>query len=377
MSSGKETVMATEPAFRIDPPFRADHVGSLLRPRKLLEARKARAEGKLAAEALRAVEDEAIGDAVALQERVGLQAITDGEFRRNNWRDRFLERTEGYSADRIPSSFTFTEFSGETRRGMPVRYATAKLKRRDPITADDFADLQKRTKRTAKATIPSPTVNHFFTGDKGLEKSPYAGDRKTYLADIAALYRQEIAALAKLGCTYLQVDEVPLAVLCDPKNQEAVRARGEEPQRLIDDYIDLINAASMTLCIHLCRGNSGHGQASGGYDPVAERLFQKLDFDGFFLEYDTERSGDFQPLRYVPKNKVVVLGLMSTKQKALEPVEELKRRVGEAARFVEMSRLCLSPQCGFASSAEVDRFTEADEERKLAHLVSAASQIWR
>jgi 5-methyltetrahydropteroyltriglutamate--homocysteine methyltransferase len=367
---------------RIDPPFRADHVGSLLRPRSLLAARKAQAEGKLPAGELHGLEDQAIRDVVALQERVGLQAITDGEFRRNNWRDRFFERTDGYGADKIPSSFTFTEFSGETRRGMPVHYAVGKLKRRDPITADDFAALQKMTKRTAKATIPSPTVNHFFTGDKGLARSPYAGDRKAYFADIAAIYRQEIAALARLGCKYLQVDEVPLAVLCDPKNQETVRARGEDPQLLIDDYIDLMNAsvrdrpADMTLCVHLCRGNAGHGQASGGYDPVAERLFQKLDFDGFFLEYDTERSGDFQPLRYVPKDRVVVLGLMSTKQKALEPVEALQRRVADAARFVDMSRLCLSPQCGFASSSEVDRFTADDEERKLAHLVSAASQIW-
>lgn len=369
--------------IHVNPPFRADHVGSMIRPEKLLEARRARAEGKLEAEALRALEDAAIREVVAMQERVGLQAITDGEFRRNNWRDRFFERTDGYANDKIQSSFTFTEFSGETRRGMPVHYAVGKLKRRDPITADDFATLQKLTKRTAKATIPSPTVNHFFTGDKGLEKSPYAGDRKAYFADIAAIYRQEIAELGRLGCKYLQVDEVPLAVLCDPKNQETVRARGEDPQKLIDDYVDLMNdsvrdrPADMTLCVHLCRGNSGHGQASGGYDPVAERLFQKLDFDGFFLEYDTERAGDFQPLRYVPQGRVVVLGLMSTKQKALEPIEELKRRVADAARFVDMNRLCLSPQCGFASSADVDRFTADDEERKLAHLVRAANEIWK
>ena len=255
---------------------------------------------------------------------------------------------------------------------MPVTVAVGTLKRRDPITADDFAELQKLTKRTAKATIPSPTVNHFFTGDAGLKNSPYAGDRKRYLADIGAIYRQEIAMLAQLGCKYLQVDEVPLAVLCDPKNQAIVEARGENAQQLIDDYIDLINDSirdrpkDMTLCVHLCRGNQGHGQADGGYDPVAERLFQRLRFDGFFLEYDTPRAGDFKPLRFVPKDKVVVLGLMSTKLKELEPVDELKRRVDEAARHVDMARLCISPQCGFASSAEVDRFTAEDEERKLA-----------
>jgi methionine synthase II (cobalamin-independent) len=375
--------MADSGKAKVDPPFRADHVGSLIRSPALLALRRSVAEGKGSVETLRALEDQEILGAIAMQERVGLQAITDGEFRRNNWRDRFFERVEGYSADKIRSSFIFTEFSGEQRRGMPVRYATGKLKQRESITADDFAFVLKHTKRMAKATIPSPTVNHFFTGDAGLGKSPYAGDRKMYMADIAGIYRDEIAALAKLGCQYLQVDEVPLAVLCDPKNQDVVRARGEEPQRLIDDYIDLMNAAirgrpaDMTLCVHLCRGNQGHGQASGGYDPVAERLFQKLDVDGFFLEYDTPRAGDFQPLRLVPKNKTVVLGLMSTKLKALEPVDDLKRRVGEAARYVEMDRLCLSPQCGFASSAEVDRFTVDDEERKLAHLVRAADEIWR
>lgn len=369
--------------LHFDPPFHADHVGSLIRPQTLRIARKAYAEGKLSAAELRTVEDTAIRAAIALQERVGLQSITDGEFRRNNWRDRFFERTEGFAKDRMTSSFTFTEFSGETRRGIPVPYVVAKLKRREPITADDFAFVARTTKRMAKATVPSPTVNHFFTGDEGLGKSPYAGDRRAYFADIAAIYRQEIADLAALGCKYLQVDEVPLAVLCDPRNQEVVRARGDEPQKLIDDYVALINDAvrdrpsGMTLCVHLCRGNSGHGQASGGYDPVAERLFQRLDVDGFFLEYDTERAGDFQPLKYVPKHKVVVLGLMSTKQKALEPIDDLKRRVADAARFVDMNRLCLSPQCGFASSSDVDRFTADDEERKLGHLVAAAAEIWK
>ena len=374
--------MAESGNARINPPFHADHVGSMLRSKELLDARHAVAQGKGSAEKLRELEDKEILSAIALQERVGLRAVTDGEFRRNNWRDRFFERVEGYSSDKIPSSFAFTEFSGETRKGMPVRYTTGKLKQRESITAEDFSFVLKHTKRMAKATIPSPTVNHFFTGDNGLATSPYAGNRQMYLNDIAGIYRDEIAALAKLGCKYLQVDEVPLAVLCDPKNQEVVRARGEDPQRLIDDYIDLMNAAlrdrpfDMTACVHLCRGNAGHGQADGGYDPVAERLFQRLDFDGFFLEYDTPRAGDFQPLRYVPKNKTVVLGLMSTKQKALEPLDELKRRVGEAAKFVDMERLCLSPQCGFASSAEVNRFTVDDEERKLAHLVSAAREIW-
>jgi 5-methyltetrahydropteroyltriglutamate--homocysteine methyltransferase len=375
--------MAESGQVKVNPPFRPDHVGSLIRPQALLDLRRAVAAGKADAAALGELEDREILNVIALQERVGLQAITDGEFRRNNWRDRFFERVEGYSDDKIPSSFTFTEFSGEQRRGMPVRYTVGKLRQRDSITAEDFAFVLKNAKRMPKATIPSPTVNHFFTGDAGLAKSPYAGDRQMYLNDIAGIYRDEISALARLGCRYLQVDEVPLAVLCDPKNLEVVRARGEDPQKLIDDYIDLMNAAlagrpsDMTVCVHLCRGNQGHGQASGGYDPVAERLFQKLDFDGFFLEYDTPRAGDFEPLRYVPKHKTVVLGLMSTKLKELEPLDGLKRRVGEAARYIDMDRLCLSPQCGFASSAEVDRFTVDDEEKKLAHLVRAAAEIWR
>jgi 5-methyltetrahydropteroyltriglutamate--homocysteine methyltransferase len=368
----------------ISPPFRAEHVGSLIRSPELLQARVAHAAGTLPAAALRECEDAAIREVVAMQERVGLSSISDGELRRNNWRDRFFERVSGFSKDRVESSFIFTDFSGERRRGVPVPVTVDTLKRREALTAEDFAFLKGVTKGTPKATLPSPTVNHFFSGDAGLKGSPYA-DRRAFFADVAAIYRQEVADLAAIGCTYLQIDEVPIAVLCDPRNHQIVRARGEDPQELVDDYIAAINGAvsgrpkDMTVCVHLCRGNSGHGQASGGYDPVAEQLFQQLDVDGYFLEYDTERAGDFRPLRLVPKDKTVVLGLISTKQRELEPIDDLKRRVAEAGRFVDMERLCLSPQCGFASSSLSNSagFSRDDQERKLAHVVRAADDIWR
>ncbi|HUZ75830.1 MAG TPA: 5-methyltetrahydropteroyltriglutamate--homocysteine S-methyltransferase [Stellaceae bacterium] len=363
------------------PPFRADHVGSLIRPKELMDAHAAHEARRVPDAELRALEDAAVREAVAMQERVGLKAVTDGELRRNNWRDRFFERVEGFSAARVPSSFFFTEYSGERRRGMPVPTVVGRLKRRDSITAADFAFLAPLTRRTAKATLPSPAANHFFSGDKGLAGSPYR-DRRAYLADVAAIYRQEVADLAALGCTYLQIDEVPIAVLCDPLNHEIVRARGEDPDSLIDDYLAAINDAvrerpkTMTVCAHLCRGNGGHGQASGGYDPVAERLFGTLDVDGFFLEYDTGRSGGFGPLKSVPKGKRVVLGIISTKRAELEPADAVKRRIDEAARFVDLDQLCLSPQCGFASSYQTDRLTLDDQERKLAHLVNIAREVW-
>jgi 5-methyltetrahydropteroyltriglutamate--homocysteine methyltransferase len=259
--------------------------------------------------------------------------------------------------------------------------ATGKLERRKSITADDFEFLRGLTKRTAKATLPSPAVNHFFAGDRSFRDSPYR-DRAAFFADVGAIYRAEIADLASRGCTYLQIDEVPIAVLCDPKNRDIVHARGEDPDTLITDYVAAINdavrdrPAAMTVCVHLCRGNLGHGQASGGYGAVAERLFQGLAVDGFFLEYDTERAGSFAPLKAVPKDKVAVLGLISTKLAALEPKDQVKRRIDEAARFIDLDRLCLSPQCGFASGYETDRFTTDDVERKLAHIVEIAAEVW-
>jgi 5-methyltetrahydropteroyltriglutamate--homocysteine methyltransferase len=367
---------------RTDPPFRADHVGSLLRPAHLIAAREQWMAGKLPADELHSIEDQCIRDAVAMQERVGLQSISDGELRRSSWRDLLFESADGFSAEKYESNFTFTQFSGEKNKGMPVPRVVGPLKRRRPLTSDQFSFLATLTSRTPKATLPSPSVGHFFRGDDMLQGSPYR-DRRAYFADVARIYREEIADLAARGCTYLQIDDVPSAVLCDPGNQAIVRGRGEDPDEIENQYIELHNDSvrgrppGMTLCVHLCRGNSGHGQASGGYEPVAERLFRRLDADAFFLEYDTERAGGFEPLRFVPKDRVVVLGLMSTKLPELEPVDALRRRVEEAAKYVDFDRLCISPQCGFASSYANTRFTLDQEERKLAHLVAVADQIWR
>ena len=363
------------------PPFRADHVGSLIRSPGLIEAHTAYLQGKMPPGELRELEDAAITDAIAMQERVGLEAITDGELRRNNWRDRFFEKVDGFSKDKVESSFIFTDYDGHQYRGMPIPVVVGTLKRRESLTADDFAFLKLRTRGTAKATLPAPSANHFFSGDKSLAGLPYA-NRQSFFDDVCAIYREEIADLGRRGCTYVQIDEVPIAVLCDPKNQARVRERGEDPDQLVDDYIAAINSAirdrpaDMTVCVHLCRGNAGHGQASGGYDPIAERLFQKTDADGFFLEYDTERSGDFAPLRYLPQGKIAVLGLMSTKLPELESADLIKRRVEAASRHIDLDRLCLSPQCGFASGYTTDRLSLDDEERKLAHMVKIAAEIW-
>src|SRR5262245_10406130 len=389
---------------RPSPPFRAEHVGSFMRPPALLKARGDFDSGRIPAAELRAVEDAAIREVVALQQRVGLPSITDGEFRRNSWRDNFFERTAGFSPDKVPSSFFFTQYDGRVHRGGSAPIAVARLRRRDPITADDFAALTTVVGAgVPKATIPSPTVNHFFTGDPGLERGPYRGDRQAYLADVLAIYREELKALHAAGCRYLQVDEVPLAVLCDERNQEIVRARGENPHELIQQYAQLIDdfvkdrPADMTVVVHMCRGNAGHGQASGGYDPIAEPVFARLKVDGYVLEYDTVRAGGFPPLRSIPG--MAVLGLISTKLPALEPIDELVRKVDEAAKFVPLDRLGLAPQCGFASSAGVtigargatgaaagaggvpqasglDRMSFPEQERKLEHLLAAARRIW-
>jgi 5-methyltetrahydropteroyltriglutamate--homocysteine methyltransferase len=367
--------------MRTKPPFRADHVGSLLRPPHLIAAREQWMAGRLPAEDLRGIEDDCIRDAVAMQERVGLQSISDGELRRSSWRDLLFETADGFSTERYESNFTFTQFSGETNKGMPVPKVTGRLHRRAPLTCGQFSFLAPLTARTAKATLPSPSVSHFFRGDDMLAGSPY-GDRRAYFADVACIYREEIDDLAARGCTYLQIDDVPSAVLCDPDNEALVRARGEDPQELLDDYVALHNAAvrdrprHMTLAVHLCRGNMGHGQASGGYEPVAERLFRQVDADAYLLEYDTGRAGGFEPLRFLPNDRIAVLGLMSTKLPELEPVDVLRRRVDAAAQYVDLDRLCISPQCGFASSYGNTRFTLDQQERKLAHLVAVADEIW-
>ena len=363
------------------PPFRADHVGSLIRSPTLIEAHTAYLQGKMPLRDLHELEDAAITDAIAMQERVGLEPITDGELRRNNWRDRFFEKVDGFSKAKVESSFIFTDYDGHQYRGTPIPVVVDTLKRRETLTADDFAFLKQRARGTAKATLPAPSANHFFSGDKSLAGSPYS-NRQSFFDDVCAIYREEIADLGRLGCTYVQVDEVPIAILCDPKNQARVRERGEDPDQLVDDYIAAINSAirdrpaDMTVCVHLCRGNAGHGQASGGYDPIAERLFQKTDADGFFLEYDSERAGGFEPLRHMNGAKVAVLGLVTTKSPQLESKDTLKRRIEEAAKYAPLERLALSPQCGFASTIGGNKLTADDEKRKLELVVETAREVW-
>ena len=369
-------------ALRSKPPFRADHVGSLIRPQDLREARQARLEGKLAAPELGAIEDRLIREAVAMQERVGLQAVTDGEFRRTSFREVLFESIDGFSKERVETDFSFSYADGTTRRATPVPRAVSRLRRRGSMAAEDFKFLKAATKATPKVMLPAPSLAHWFVGDRVFAGSPYA-DARDYMADIARIFREEIAELASLGCTYVQIDEVPIPVICDPRVQASIARRGEDAMALIDLYVDTINDAirdrppGMTVVVHMCRGNEGvAGLGSGGYDAIAERVFGRLKVDGYLLEYDTSRAGDFAPLRFLSKEAIAVLGLISTKVVELETKDALRRRVDEAARVIDLDRLGLCPQCGFASLYRYDRMGQDLQERKLELLVATARDIW-
>jgi 5-methyltetrahydropteroyltriglutamate--homocysteine methyltransferase len=362
-------------------PYRAEHVGSFPRPQKLLDARRDHAEGKLPLAELRGIEDETVRDVVAMQERVGIGAVTDGEFRKSGWRDFIYDKCDGFTTELMPSPFQFRLYDGTVRQAGGAPGIAGKLRRKRSIAADDFSMLKPMTSRPIKANMPTPSSFHAYAGDKGIAKSAYA-DRAAMFADVARLYHEEIADLSARGCTYLQLDEVPLAVMCDPKNRDAIRRRGEEPEKLVDDYIDALNQAvtgrpaGMAVTVHFCRGNAGHGMADGGYEPIADRIFNRMDVDGFFLEYDTPRAGDFRPLRFLPKGKKVVLGLMTTKQPEVESIDSLKRRIDEAAQFAPLDQLCISPQCGFSSNVGAGRLTIGQVEAKLARVVEVAHQVW-
>jgi 5-methyltetrahydropteroyltriglutamate--homocysteine methyltransferase len=361
-------------------PFRAEHIGSLPRPKALLDVRKAHGEGKISAQALAAAEDAAIRDAVALQESVGIDCLTDGEMTKSSYRDFLFESCEGFGGP-VPSPLVFRQFDGKTFPGGAGRRVVGKVKRIKPLTANDFIRLKGLTKKPIKANVPAPSTAHLASGDAAIDKAAYP-DRAAYFTDLVQVFRDEIADLAKAGCTYLQMDEVPLALLCDPKNQETFRARGEDPDKLIGEYIDLINGAvagrpkDMTVCVHMCRGNIGHGMADGGYEPIAERMFGTLDVDGYFLEYDTPRAGDFRPLRFLPKGKKAVLGIMTTKVAEVESKDELKRRIDEAAKVLPLDQLAISPQCGFASDVVGNLISADDQKRKLELVVETARQVW-
>ncbi len=368
-------------ARRDAPPFRADHVGSFLRPPQLLEAREKRRRGEITPAELRAVEDAAIRDVVRFQEELGLQDATDGEFRRTYFHIDFLEQLAGVQT-RGGLTAHFHSAKGDIDFAPPVLHVTGKVRHAKPIQLADFEFLKSVAKGTPKVTIPSPTMLHFRGGRGAISREAYP-DMEEFFADVAAAYRDEIRALGEAGCTYLQLDDTNLAYLCDPKLREGARQRGDDPDELPRRYARLINAAiegrpkDMRVCTHLCRGNfKSAWVAEGGYEPVAEVLFNELEVDGYFLEYDDPRSGDFRPLRFVPKDKTVVLGLVTTKLAELESKDDIKRRIDEAAKYAPMEQLCLSPQCGFSSTVHGNEIARESQARKMRMIVELAREVW-
>ena len=366
---------------RNHPPFRADHVGSFLRPKYLLDAREQRAKGEITAEQLRTVEDRAIAEIVKFQQDVGLQSITDGEFRRTYFHIDFLEQLAGVET-KGGIAVSFHSKAGNVDFAPPVMKVAAPVRHVKPIQVDDFKFLQSVTTKMPKVTIPSPTMLHFRGGREAISREAYP-DLELFFADVAAAYRAEISALADAGCRYLQLDDTNLAYLCDEKMREGARQRGDDPNELPRRYARLINAAisgrpaGMTICVHLCRGNfKSAWVAEGGYEPVAEVLFNELQVDGYFLEYDDARSGDFAPLRFVPKGKVVVLGLVTTKLDTLESKDALKHKIDEAAERVPLDQLCLSPQCGFSSTVHGNQIARDAQAAKVRLVVETAHEVW-
>jgi 5-methyltetrahydropteroyltriglutamate--homocysteine methyltransferase len=367
---------------RTRPPFRADHVGSFLRPPELLEARERHfKKSQITRAQLREVEDRAIREIVRLQEEWGLQGITDGEYRRTYFHVDFLEQLEGVEV-KGGIAVKFHGAAGEVDFAPPVMHVTRKLRHVKPIQLADFEFLKSVTARLPKVTIPSPTMLHFRGGRGAISREAYP-DLDEFYEDVARCYRDEIRQLAQAGCRYLQLDDTNLAYLCDPKMREGARQRGDDPDELPRRYARLINAAiagrpaDMTVCVHLCRGNfQSAWAAEGGYEPVAEVLFNELKVDGYFLEYDDARSGDFRPLRFVPKDRVVVLGLVTTKLGSLESKDDLKRRIGEAAKHAPLEQLCLSPQCGFSSTVHGNRLAVEAQAAKIRRIVETAREVW-
>lgn len=361
------------------PPFRADHIGSLLRPAALRRAFKAHASSSLGDEELRRIQDEAIRDVVKLQERCGLEVVTDGEFRRTSYWARFVGLTHGLEVRE--AAFKFRDEHGHESE-FTAPHVVARVRRRGDITVDEYRFVRAITRATPKITMPAPSTMHFWRGRHYADPGVYA-DPRAFFADLGRVYREEIAALAAAGARYVQLDEVALAMLCDPAARDRVKADGGDPEALVDLYVDAINEAvkdrpaGMAIGVHMCRGNyKGKYLSEGGYDSIAERLFQRAEVSHFLLEYDTPRAGDFAPLRLVPPNKGVVLGLVSSKRPELEPLDLLRRRVDEATKFIAAERLAISPQCGFASTIGGNPVTEADEVAKLARCVEAARAIW-
>ena len=360
------------------PPFRADHVGSLLRPHELKEARSKRASGAISAEELRATEDRSIKALVAREEAAGLESITDGEFRRAWWHLDFLERLQGVEEYEADHGIQFK--GGQTKaRALKV---TGKIGYAGHPFLDHFRFLQANTSKTAKMTIPSPSVLHYRGGRTAISTAVYP-TLDPFFDDLGQAYKAAVTAFGQAGCKYLQLDEVNFTYLCDPEQRQLLRDRGEDPDVLPDIYASMINAAisgrpaDMRMTMHLCRGNfRSMWIAQGSYEPVADVLFNKVDIDAYFMEWDTERAGGFEPLRLVPKNKLVVLGIVTTKTGALESKETLKRRLEEASKFIDLDQLCLSPQCGFASTEEGNVLAEEEQWAKLRMIVELAQEVW-
>jgi len=362
------------------PVCRADHIGSLMRPKALRDAHKAHAAGRMSDADFAKAQDDAVRGAIAMQEAAGLGAVTDGEFRRRSWFAGFVDAVQGLTHK--DTEFNFME-EGEAAISVPVPHAEAPIRRTKGITTHELAFAQKVAKAPVKITMPAPSVIHFFRGPDGIDKSVYP-DIEKFWTDLVAVYRAEIAELGKMGLKYLQLDDVPPALLCDVKIQQRIAQWGWDWQKLLDKYIWANNEVlrdlpkGMTAGIHLCRGNfRGHWIGSGGYEPVAEKFFGQVNANAFLLEYDSERAGDFRPLRHLPKEKCVVLGLVSSKTPELESGADLRRRIDDAAKFVDFQRLAISPQCGFASTAAGNPLTESDELAKLKLCVDVANAVWR
>jgi 5-methyltetrahydropteroyltriglutamate--homocysteine methyltransferase len=379
-ASSNTAAVAKQLSKRAKPPFRADHVGSLLRPKHLLEARDKLDKGEITAAELHRIEDDAIRHAVKRQEDVGLTSITDGEFRRRSWHMDFICRFGG-----VVSAGTqvrpFHNEKGDVRNEIEVPKVVRRLRLEQPIFADDFQFLKSTTNATPKFSIPSPSMLHGL-GSTLEDKSVYANP-EDFWHDLAKVYIDELRALNRLGCTYLQIDDTMFATLADPEYRKKINPLAGAQEQLHKTYIRLLNdslagrPAGMTVCVHTCRGNHRSAWvAAGGYDPVAEAVFNELNVDGFFLEYDDERSGSFEPLRFVPKGKIVVLGLITSKKGALEKKDDIKRRIDAATKYIDLDQLALSPQCGFASTLLGNLLTEDQQFAKLALVVDIARDIW-
>jgi len=361
---------------------RAHHVGSFIRPDKLIKAREAFAQKKMAESELHAIQEAAIRDVVKMQEDLGLKIVTDGEYNRGSWQRDFLLEFDNVALVPSKIAVTFHNKEGARDHAPPSLQVQGKIGHSHPIFVDDFKFLKSVTHVTPKVTFPSPSTLHFRGGRDAVDKNAYP-DIAGFYADVAKVYREEIADLAAAGCRYIQIDEVNLAYLCDPALRDQAKQFGENPDELPKTYAGILNDSvrdvprDMVVSMHLCRGNfAGAWVAEGGYDPIAELLFNGINVDVYYLEYDSERAGGFEPLRFLPKGKIAVLGLMTTKNRQLESADDLKRRIEQAAKFAPIEQLALSPQCGFSSGIGGNTMTIDEEIAKLKRLVEVTKDVW-